>query len=64
MANNKNARQYVQDACNQLESAKNGLNAALGTVEKQENRQPIQNTLNTVDSALQAANSTLSNYKE
>lgn len=60
----KNAKQHVQDVCGQLQTAKSCLNQALGTVEKQENRQKIQDTLNAVDSALQTANTTLSNYQE
>ena len=60
----KNAKQHVQDVTNHLQDAKNCLNNALCSVEKPENRQQIQNTLNSVDSALQAATSTLSNYKE
>ncbi|MCX7885236.1 MAG: hypothetical protein N2448_09460 [Caloramator sp.] len=60
----KNARQHVQDVANHLQQAQNCLNAALGSVEKIENRQYIQNTLNAVNNALQAANNTLTNYKE
>ena len=61
---NKNARQQVQDVCNQLESAKNSLNQAISSAEKPENKQKIQSTLSAVDSALQTANTTLSNYQE
>lgn len=61
---NKNAKQHVQDVCSQLESAKNCLNQALNSVEKPENRQKIQSTLNAVDNALQTANTTLSSYQE
>ena len=60
----KNAKQHVQDVTNHLQNAKNCLNNALSSVEKPENRQQIQNTLNAVDGALQNATSTLSNYKE
>jgi hypothetical protein len=60
----KNAKQHVQDVTNHLQDAKNCLNNALGTVEKPENRQKIQDTLNAVDGALQTANTTLSSYKE
>ncbi len=60
----KNAKQHVQDVTTQLQDAKNCLNQALSSVEKPENKQQIQNTLNSVDSALQNANDTLSNYKE
>jgi len=60
----KNAKQHVQDVTNHLQNAKNCLNTALSTVEKPENKQQIQNTLNAVDGALQNATTTLSNYKE
>ncbi len=61
---NKNARQHVQDVRNQLQSSKNCLNQALTSVEKSQNKQHIQDTLNAVDKALQTADSTLSNYQE
>jgi hypothetical protein len=64
MENNKNAKQHVQDVTNHLQNAKNCLNNALSSVEKPENKQQIQNTLNAVDGALQNATTTLSNYKE
>ena len=60
----KNAKQHVQDVTNHLQDAKNCLNNALSSVEKPENKQQIQNTLNCVDSALQTATTTLSNYKD
>ena len=60
----KNAKQHVQDVTNHLQNAKNCLNNALTSVEKPENKQQIQNTLNAVDGALQNASTTLSNYKE
>jgi len=60
----KNAKQHVQDVTNHLQNAKNCLNNALSSVEKPENKQQIQNTLNAVDGALQNATTTLSNYKE
>lgn len=47
-----------------MQNAKNYLNNALSSVEKPENKQQIQNTLNAVDGALQNATTTLSNYKE
>jgi len=66
MGNNqgKNARQRVQGVTGQLQSSVNELNQALSSVEKPENKQKIQNTLNSVNSALQSANDTLSNYQE
>jgi hypothetical protein len=60
----KNAKQHVQDVTNHLQTAKDCLNTALSSVEKPENKQKIQNTLNSVEGALQNATTTLSNYKE
>ena len=60
----KNAKQHVEDVTTHLQKAKDCLNDALTSVEKPENKQQIQNTLNSVDGALQNANTTLSNYKE
>jgi len=60
----KNAKQHVQDACEKLQHSSTCLSDAVNTVEKAENKQQIQNTLNQVQSALEAANTTLSNYKE
>ena len=60
----KNAIQHVQDVTNHLQTAQSCLNQALGSVEKPENRQKIQDTLNAVNSALQTANTTISSYKE
>ena len=59
-----NAKQNFQDACSQLKTCQDSLNQALNSVEKQENKQQIQNTLNAVNSALQTANTALSNYRE
>ena len=60
----KNARQHVQSALSDLENAQECLNKAVGSVEKPQNKQHIQNTLNAVNTALQQANSTLSTYQE
>lgn len=60
----KNARQRVQDVTTQLQSSVSELNNALSSVEKPQNRQKIQNTLSSVDTALRSANETLSNYQE
>jgi len=59
----KNAKQHVVDVTNHLQNAKNCLNNALKSVEKPENKQQIQDTLNAVDGALQSATTTLTNYK-
>jgi hypothetical protein len=60
----KNARQHVEDVRSQLQSAQGCLNQALSSVEKTENRQKIQDTLNAVNTALQSADTTLSSYRE
>ncbi|GMQ62841.1 hypothetical protein [Vallitalea maricola] len=60
----KNAIQHVHDVQSQLESAKNGLNQAISTVEKPENKKRIQDTLNAVNNALTSVNNTISNYQE
>lgn len=60
---NKNAKQHVQDVVTGLQNAQNCLNSALGSVEKPENKQDIQKTLDAVNGALQNANTTISNYK-
>lgn len=60
----KNAKQHIQDVYHKLETSRTCLNEAMNTVEKDENRQQIQNTLNAVQTALQAATTTLSNYTE
>ncbi|MBF8983406.1 hypothetical protein IZY60_07640 [Lutibacter sp. B2] len=60
----KNAKQHVQDVQAQLQSSVNCLNQAISSVEKPENRRQIQETLNSVNSALNAANTTLTNYVE
>lgn len=60
----KNAKQHVQDVSTHLQSAKNCLDQALTSVEKPENRQKIQSTLDSVNSAIQATTNTLTNYQE
>ncbi|TKD71399.1 hypothetical protein [Pseudalkalibacillus hwajinpoensis] len=42
----KNARGYVQDSCQALEEASRCLEQALSTVEKGQNRERIQQSLN------------------
>jgi len=61
---NKNAKQHVQDVSESLKNAQNCLNNALGSVEKPENKQQIENTLKSVNEALKNAKLTLSNYIE
>lgn len=57
----KNARQHVEEVQCQLESAQNCLKEAMRSVEKPENRERIQGTLNEVNNALKAATNTLTN---
>ena len=61
---NKNAKQHVQDVSESLENEQSCLNNALGSVEKTENKQQIENTLKSVNEALKNAKLTLSNYIE
>jgi hypothetical protein len=60
----KNARQHVEDVYHKLQTSRTSLAEAINTVEKEENRMQIQNTLDAVQSALQIATTTLSNYSE
>ncbi|MDR3585691.1 MAG: hypothetical protein P4L59_10250 [Desulfosporosinus sp.] len=59
----KNARQHVVDVTSHLQNAKNCLNNALLSVEKPENKQQIQDTINAVDGALRSATTTLTHYE-
>ncbi|WP_044640054.1 hypothetical protein [Risungbinella massiliensis] len=49
----KNARGYSQDAQNALNQAKNNLQNALNTVEKQENKALIEQSLLSIASAME-----------
>ena len=60
----KNAKQHVQDVQMGLQNAEECLNKALGSVEKPENKQKIENTLKSVDVALKQTTETLSGYIE
>lgn len=60
----KNAKQQVQKVFSQLSDAKTSLNQALSSVEKPENKQQIQNTLNAVENAIYTTSTALSNYKD
>ncbi|TGE37140.1 hypothetical protein E4K67_14720 [Desulfosporosinus fructosivorans] len=60
----KNAKQHIADATNQLSNARKCLNNGLRNSEKPpENKQQIQDTLNSVEGAIQSAIATLTNYK-
>ncbi|MFZ3589597.1 hypothetical protein ACOI1C_10000 [Bacillus sp. DJP31] len=54
----KNARGYVQDSVSALSNAKENLQNALGTVERETNRTDIEQTLKTVESALEQCSQT------
>lgn len=60
----KNAKQHVQDVQSKLQDATNCLNQALQSVEKPQNREKIQGTLNAVESAMQSVDNTLSSYQD
>lgn len=60
----KSAKQQVQQVFSQLSDARNALNQALNTVEKPENKQYIQNTLNAVESAIDTTSNALAHYKD
>lgn len=55
----KNARRYVQDSFHSLQEAKNCLEHALQTVEKSDNRERIEQSLQAVENALQKCNQTV-----
>ncbi|MBO9129171.1 hypothetical protein [Bacillus sp. 165] len=54
----KNARGHVQDSCSALNEAKSCLESALQTVEKSDNAQRIQQSLQAVETALHQCDST------
>ncbi|MBM7605415.1 hypothetical protein FS935_10010 [Metabacillus litoralis] len=60
----KNARGYVQDSYSALENAKNSLQQALQTVEKDSNRERIQSSLQSVESALDQCGQTVNVLEE
>ncbi|MGL5346883.1 MAG: hypothetical protein ACRDA3_06005 [Peptostreptococcaceae bacterium] len=60
----KNAKQELQSACNQLSSVKNALNQAMSTVEKPNNKQEVQKALDAVNNAVSVANSACNNYQD
>ncbi len=55
----KNARGYVQDSFHSLQEAKNCLEQALQTVEKSDNRERIEHSLQAVEDALQKCDHTV-----
>jgi hypothetical protein len=60
----KSAKRHLRDAQIILQDSKTCLDQALKSVEKSQNRQIIENTLNSVESSLHSLNNTLSNYQE
>ncbi|MCP8970718.1 hypothetical protein [Ectobacillus ponti] len=54
----KNARGHVQDSCSALNEAVSCLQSALDTVEKSDNRQRIEQSLQAVQNALHQCDST------
>ncbi|TYR78713.1 hypothetical protein FZC66_18260 [Priestia megaterium] len=54
----KNARGYVQDSCTSLNEAKACLQQALQTVEKDSNRERIEQSLQAVEHALEQCDAT------
>ncbi|PLT29939.1 hypothetical protein [Peribacillus deserti] len=60
----KNARGYVQDTSSALNQAKSLLENAKDTVEKQGNREDIEESLRMVDQALQQSNTAANNLEK
>lgn len=60
----KNAKQDLQSAFSQLQSAQLNLKHALENVEKPNNKHQLQNTLSAVDEAVFAASNAVANYQE
>lgn len=60
----KNAREQLQCACNQLQSAEHALTQAMSTVEKPHNKQEIEKTLNSVQNTLSVAHDAMTNYRD
>lgn len=62
--NGKNAKDHVQDVQSKLMDCEQCLNQAIASVEKQSNKEKIQNTLNSVTNSLEAVNNTLNSYQD
>ncbi len=60
----KNAKEQLREACCQLQYAKNELDQAMDTVEKQQNKQEIQKALSAIESASTVANNAMQNYRD
>ncbi|AIY83978.1 MAG: hypothetical protein KIB43_12635 [Clostridium baratii] len=59
-----NAIENVKCSLDELNQAKSKLQAAIGTVEKPENKNLIQNSLDSVCNTIKEVESTINNYKE
>lgn len=59
-----NSKEHLQSACDEIKCASCSLQEALGNVEKDNNKQQIQNTLAAVQKAVYAAANALSNYQD
>lgn len=59
-----NAKQNVESTINDLRTAKQRLQQALSTVEKEANRKNIESSLTAVETALSQVQNTISNYVE
>ena len=59
-----NAIENVKCSLDELNQAKSKLQAAIGTVEKAENKNLTQNSLDSVCNTIKEVESTISNYKE
>lgn len=62
--NGKNAKEHVQDVQSKLMDCEQCLNQALASVEKQQNKAQIQNTLTSVTNSLETVKNTLNSYQE
>ena len=60
----KNSKDELKDAFSQLQSAQISLKHALQSVEKQNNKHQIQNTLSAVDEAIFAASNAVANFQD
>lgn len=60
----QNAKSHLNEAFAQLQDAQIHLKHALDTVEKQNNKRAIKNTLSAVDEAIITASNAVANYQE
>ena len=60
----ENSKQHLTDAFSKLQDAQIELQQALNTIELQNNKRGIQNTLNMVTGAIYVASNAVSNYQE